>query len=90
MFCVENGPVLRYSLSRFTYDYRQWSQQQKDKHMTVALIYASAYGNTATLASAIAKGITKAVVGVESINCEFTGICLPKCKLPCSSSNPLM
>jgi flavin reductase (DIM6/NTAB) family NADH-FMN oxidoreductase RutF/flavodoxin len=37
----------------------------------VALIYASAYGNTATLAQAIARGITKAGVGVESINCEF-------------------
>jgi len=40
--------------------------------MSVALIYASAYGNTATLAQAPAKGITKAGVGVESINCEFT------------------
>ena len=39
--------------------------------MTVALIYASAYGNTATLAQAIAKGITKAGVAVETINCEF-------------------
>jgi flavin reductase (DIM6/NTAB) family NADH-FMN oxidoreductase RutF len=34
------------------------------------LIYASAYGNTATLAQAIARGITKAGVGVESINSE--------------------
>jgi flavorubredoxin len=40
--------------------------------MSVALIYASAYGNTATLAQAIAKGVTKAGVAVESINCEFT------------------
>ena len=40
--------------------------------MTVALIYASAYGNTATLSQALAKRITKAGVGVESINCEFT------------------
>ncbi|MEB3338043.1 MAG: flavin reductase, partial [Leptolyngbyaceae bacterium] len=29
-----------------------------------------AYGNTATLAQAIARGLTKAGVGVESINCE--------------------
>jgi len=35
------------------------------------LIYASAYGNTATLSQAIARGITKAGVSVESINCEF-------------------
>jgi flavorubredoxin/flavin reductase (DIM6/NTAB) family NADH-FMN oxidoreductase RutF len=66
-----HGPIVRYSLSRLTHDYRQWSQQQTTQDLTVALIYASAYGNTATLAQAIAKGITKAGVAVESINCEF-------------------
>ncbi len=72
LYAPSHGPLVRYSLSRLTHDYRQWSQQQKNKDITVALIYASAYGNTATLAQAIAKGITKAGVGVESINCEFT------------------
>ncbi|ARV58973.1 flavin oxidoreductase [Nostocales cyanobacterium HT-58-2] len=67
-----HGPLVRYSKSRLTHDYRQWNQQQKDKDLTVALIYASAYGNTATLAQAIAKGISKSGVGVELINCEFT------------------
>ncbi len=66
-----HGPIVRYSISRLTHDYRQWGQQQAEKEMTVALIYASAYGNTATLAQAIAKGITKTGVAVESINCEF-------------------
>lgn len=72
LYAPNHGPLVRYSLSRLTHDYRQWSQQQKNQDITVALIYASAYGNTATLAQAIAKGITKAGVGVESINCEFT------------------
>lgn len=72
LYAPGHGPVVRYSRSRLTHDYRQWSQQQQDKDLTVALIYASAYGNTATLAQALAKGITKAGVGVESINCEFT------------------
>ena len=72
LYAPAHGPIVRYSLSRLTHDYRQWSQQQKEKELTVALIYASAYGNTATLAQALAKGITKAGVGVESINCEFT------------------
>ncbi|MDF5719610.1 MAG: diflavin flavoprotein [Rhizonema sp. PD37] len=67
-----HGPIVRYSKSRLTQDYQQWSQQQKEKEISVALIYASAYGNTATLAQALAKGITKSGVGVESINCEFT------------------
>lgn len=71
IYAPGHGPVVRYSLSRLTHDYRTWSQQQKEQDLTVALIYASAYGNTATLAQAIAKGITKAGVAVESINCEF-------------------
>jgi flavorubredoxin len=72
LYAPGHGPVVRYSLSRLTHDYRTWSQQQKETDLSVALIYASAYGNTATLAQAIAKGLTKAGVGVESINCEFT------------------
>jgi len=72
LYAPGHGPIVRYSRSRLSHDYRQWSQQQQDKDMSVALIYASAYGNTATLAQAPAKGITKAGVGVESINCEFT------------------
>lgn len=71
IYAPGHGPIVRYSLSRLTHDYRTWSQQQKEQDLTVALIYASAYGNTATLAQAIAKGITKARVAVESINCEF-------------------
>lgn len=67
-----HGPLVRFSKSRLSHDYRQWSQQQKDKDLTVAMFYASAYGNTATLAQAIAKGITKSGVAVELINCEFT------------------
>ncbi|MBD2771763.1 diflavin flavoprotein [Iningainema tapete] len=71
IYAPGHGPIVRYSKSRLSHDYRQWSQQQKEKDLTVALIYASAYGNTATLAQAIAKGITKAGVAVELINCEL-------------------
>ncbi|HEY9665286.1 MAG TPA: FprA family A-type flavoprotein, partial [Coleofasciculaceae cyanobacterium] len=52
IYAPGHGPIVRYSLSRLTHDYRTWSQQQKDQDLTVALIYASAYGNTATLAQA--------------------------------------
>jgi flavorubredoxin/flavin reductase (DIM6/NTAB) family NADH-FMN oxidoreductase RutF len=66
-----HGPLVRYSLSRITYDYRQWCQQQKSQEFTVALLYASAYGNTAIVASAIAQGLIQQGVTVESINCEL-------------------
>ncbi|MBE9051622.1 diflavin flavoprotein [Nostocales cyanobacterium LEGE 11386] len=66
-----HGPMIRYSLSRFTYDYRQWCQEQKTQQLRVTLLYASAYGNTATLAQAIAQGLIQSGVAVESINCEL-------------------
>ena len=72
MYGTGHGLLVRYGLIDLTKAYREWIQQQASAELTVALIYASAYGNTATLAQAIARGITKASVAVESINCEFT------------------
>ncbi|MBW4617410.1 MAG: diflavin flavoprotein [Desmonostoc vinosum HA7617-LM4] len=74
MYATGHGPLVRYGLIELTKAYREWSQQQTSADTTVALIYASAYGNTATLAQAIARGITKAGVAVESINCEFADL----------------
>jgi flavorubredoxin len=37
----------------------------------VALLYASAYGNTAAIADALARGVARSGVRVESLNCEF-------------------
>ena len=67
-----HGPLAKYSLSRFRQDYRHWCQQQTQRSLRVALLYTSAYGNTAKLADAIAKGVTTADVTVEAINCEQT------------------
>jgi flavorubredoxin/flavin reductase (DIM6/NTAB) family NADH-FMN oxidoreductase RutF len=66
-----HGSIVRYSVSRLKFDYREWCQQQQSQDATVTLLYASAYGNTATMATAIAQGLVKADVAVESINCEF-------------------
>ena len=65
-----HGPLVRYGLKELTVSYQQWLEAQKAQTLSVALVYASAYGNTATLAQAIARGITKAGVRVESINAE--------------------
>ncbi|NEQ97286.1 MAG: flavin oxidoreductase [Cyanothece sp. SIO2G6] len=69
-YAPAHGPMVRYGLVELTHLYKQWSQTQQAKALTVALLYASAYGNTTTLAQAIARGLTKAGVQVESINCE--------------------
>ncbi|MEL7036109.1 MAG: diflavin flavoprotein [Cyanobacteria bacterium J06592_8] len=66
-----HGPLVRYGMNELTHLYREWSQQQKTQDFNVVLLYASAYGNTATIAQAIARGLTKAGVAVESINCEY-------------------
>jgi flavorubredoxin/flavin reductase (DIM6/NTAB) family NADH-FMN oxidoreductase RutF len=70
IYATAHGSLVRYSLIELTTDYRIWANQQNERESTVALIYASAYGNTATIAQAIARGITKAGVAVESINAE--------------------
>ncbi|MEA5451795.1 diflavin flavoprotein [Leptolyngbya sp. CCNP1308] len=65
-----HGPLVRYSLSRLRQDYRQWCQQQALQPLRVALLYASAYGNTARLAASIAQSLNAAQIAVEAINCE--------------------
>ena len=65
-----HGPMLRYGLHELVKLYRQWSEAQKQQNISVALIFASAYGNTTTIANALARGIIKAGVAVELINCE--------------------
>ncbi|MGF1568730.1 MAG: diflavin flavoprotein [Nodosilinea sp.] len=65
-----HGPVVQYSARELFHSYRQWGQAQTAQELSVALIYASAYGNTATIAQALARGVTKSGVAVEAINAE--------------------
>ncbi|MDX2254863.1 MAG: diflavin flavoprotein [Pseudanabaenaceae cyanobacterium bins.39] len=69
-YAPAHGPMLRYGLHEMVQLYRQWCESQKQQNISVALLFASAYGNTTTIANAIARGITKAGVAVELINCE--------------------
>jgi flavorubredoxin/flavin reductase (DIM6/NTAB) family NADH-FMN oxidoreductase RutF len=71
LYAPGHGSIVRHSLSVLTLDYRRWCQQQQTKDLNVALLYTSAYGNTATLAGAIAKGVNQSGVAVQTINCEF-------------------
>ncbi|MGL6342914.1 MAG: diflavin flavoprotein, partial [Waterburya sp.] len=71
IYAPAHGSLIKYSLSRFSYDYQQWCQEQTSQEFKVVLLYASAYGNTATIANAIAQGLIQSGVDVESINCEL-------------------
>ncbi len=67
-----HGPAIEYSLKSFLNDYIRWGENLSTNNPKIALIYASAYGNTAAIGDALAKGITRTSVEVKSINCEFT------------------
>jgi flavorubredoxin/flavin reductase (DIM6/NTAB) family NADH-FMN oxidoreductase RutF len=67
-----HGPMVRYGMTDLIQNYKTWCQAQKQQSASVALLYASAYGNTTTLAQAIARGITKVGIQVIAINCETT------------------
>ncbi len=72
MYAPAHGPLVRYSVSRLTFDYREWSDQQRIQDFNVAILYTSAYGNTGAIARAIAAGIQQAGSDVALIDCEST------------------
>ena len=67
-----HGPAIAESWRSLLVDYRRWGESQGRSNLSVALLFASAYGNTAAIADAIAQGVSRTGVRVESINCEFT------------------
>lgn len=52
MLAPMHGPVIKQSASELIREYRQWLEEQAKvaSTSTVAVLYASAYGNTASLA----------------------------------------
>ena len=67
-----HGPAIVDSWRSLLADYRRWGEVQRKASIAVTLIYASAYGNTAAIADAIAQGIARTGVRVNSLNCEFS------------------
>jgi flavorubredoxin/flavin reductase (DIM6/NTAB) family NADH-FMN oxidoreductase RutF len=67
-----HGPAIAESWRSLVADYRRWGEGQNRARLSVALLYASAYGNTAAIADALARGVSRTGVRVESLNCEFS------------------
>jgi flavorubredoxin/flavin reductase (DIM6/NTAB) family NADH-FMN oxidoreductase RutF len=67
-----HGPAIDASWRSLLVNYRRWGESTERSSQTVALLFASAYGNTAAIADALAQGVSRTGVRVESINCEFT------------------
>ncbi len=66
-----HGPAIATSWRSLLADYRRWGESQGRSGLSVTLLYASAYGNTAAIADALAQGVARSGVRVESLNCEF-------------------
>ncbi|GIL84269.1 hypothetical protein Vretimale_15926 [Volvox reticuliferus] len=71
-----HGPGVSSALTQLLQEYRKWVDEQIKAAATscAAVFYASAYGNTAALAQAISRGITKGGVAVETINLELAAL----------------
>ncbi len=67
-----HGPAIEASWRSLLNDYRRWGEGQQTASLTVALLFASAYGNTAAIADALARGVSRTGIRVSSLNCEFT------------------
>jgi flavorubredoxin/flavin reductase (DIM6/NTAB) family NADH-FMN oxidoreductase RutF len=67
-----HGPAISESWRSLLNDYHRWGASQERARLSVALLFASAYGNTAAIADGLAQGVGRTGVRVESINCEFT------------------
>lgn len=67
-----HGPAIEASWRSLLNDYRRWGEGQQNASLSVALLFASAYGNTAAIADALARGVSRTGIRVSSLNCEFT------------------
>ncbi|CAI5500084.1 unnamed protein product [Closterium sp. Naga37s-1] len=74
--CPLHGPIIRNSVTELVREYKIWTDEKikQAEEATVAVFYASAYGNTSALAQAISRGLLRAGVGVEKINCEMVSV----------------
>ncbi len=67
-----HGPLLKYNVDELIERYRRWSQAQTKAEKLVVVLYSSDYGYSDRLSQAIARGITKAGVGVEMMDLKST------------------
>ena len=67
-----HGPAIETSWRSLLSDYHRWGESHQQASLNVLLLFASAYGNTAAIADALAQGIGRTGIRVNSLNCEFT------------------
>ncbi|MDY7016137.1 MAG: FprA family A-type flavoprotein, partial [Cyanobacteriota bacterium] len=66
-----HGPLLQHNVDELLRRYWDWSKAQAKAEKTVALFYMSDYGYSDRISQAIAHGITKTGIAVETIDLKF-------------------
>ncbi|WP_320663530.1 diflavin flavoprotein [Prochlorococcus sp. MIT 1223] len=66
-----HGPAIEGSWRSLLKDYQRWGEIEKRTNIKVLMLFASAYGNTASMADALSRGVSRTGIKIESINCEF-------------------
>jgi flavorubredoxin len=72
LVCPSHGPILRTGISSYLARYRAWSAELPREKKRLLVFYASAYGNTAKMAEAIAEGARAR--GAEAIVHDLVGL----------------
>jgi len=72
--CPRHGPVVRNNLKGLLelYDSLLADRVNASNEISVAVIYASAYGNTSIMANAVVTGLERSGVNVKLLDCEFS------------------
>ena len=67
-----HGPVVKSSVSHLVEEYLTWAREIKARlaEGKVAVLFASAYGNTAAIALALAHGVTRGGLAADAVNLE--------------------
>lgn len=68
MICPSHGPILRTNPKQYPERYRQWSTTPEVTKPYIAVIYASAHGNTRRMGEAISEGMKTLDVIVDMIH----------------------
>lgn len=66
--CPSHGPILRTNPKQYLERYRQWATAPEVSKPYVAILYASAHGNTRRMADAVAEGMKSVDVIVDIIH----------------------
>jgi flavorubredoxin/flavin reductase (DIM6/NTAB) family NADH-FMN oxidoreductase RutF len=69
-----HGPLIQHHMAELVGRYAEWSNNKAKAEKTVALFYVSDYGESDRLAKAIAQGITKTGVVVETMDLRVSDL----------------